>query len=89
MPVHKLLPRNIKCWKDFSSTIASALNASASAVDSARPIQLFSSPSLINKILTLTRLAYFSPLTQPARPTTLFAPILAGKSMHIDKLFAV
>lgn len=45
----------------FSLTIANALNASASTVDTAQPIQLFSGPSLINKILTLTCLPYFSP----------------------------
>lgn len=73
----------------FSLTIANALNASASTVDTAQPIQLFSGPSLINKILTLTCLLYFSPLTDSALQKTLFALILAWKSMHIDKLFAM
>lgn len=69
--------------------IASALNASASSVDAAQPIQLFRGPSLINKILTLTCLPRFSPPTDSALQTSLFAPVLAEKSMHIDKLFAV
>ena len=73
----------------FSLTIANALNASASTVDSALPIQLFSGLSLIIKTLTLTCLPYFPPPTDLALQTTLFAPILAGKSMHIDKLFAM
>lgn len=69
--------------------IASALNASASTVDTAQPIQLCRDPSLINKILTLTCLPYFSPPTDSARQTTVFAPVLARRPMHIDNLFAV
>lgn len=77
-----------KVLEGFSLTIANVLHASATTVDTAQSIKLFSSPSLINKILTLPCLPYFSPLTDWALQTPLFAQILAGKSMHIDKLFA-